>query len=212
MGVPRVDAWRRTCCLGAYRRRDNGSVRDDIEAAYERFPVLGERRRQPAGLLSGGEQQMLAIAGALVARPRFLLLDEPSLGLAPNLSAEIFAAIRRLADEGIPILLVEQRAAQALAIADRAYVLSTGIRHRERAGVPAGRQFRGEGRLPGRVTERRGPDEEREVAGRRPAGPLTRPLKSPARQVDVVGTGASRSHHVALWERASCASRSPSAS
>ncbi|MCU0270430.1 MAG: ATP-binding cassette domain-containing protein [Acidimicrobiales bacterium] len=112
--------------LGAYRRRDSGGVRDDIEAAYERFPVLGERRRQPAGLLSGGEQQMLAIARALVGRPRFLLLDEPSLGLAPNLSAEIFAAIRRLADEGIPILLVEQRAAAALAIADRAYVLETG--------------------------------------------------------------------------------------
>jgi ABC-type branched-subunit amino acid transport system ATPase component/ABC-type branched-subunit amino acid transport system permease subunit len=111
--------------LGAYHCRD-GDRWTDIEAQYDRFPVLGERRRQPAGLLSGGEQQMLAIARALVGRPRFLLLDEPSLGLAPNLSAEIFAAIRHLADEGIPILLVEQRAAQALAIADRAYVLETG--------------------------------------------------------------------------------------
>jgi branched-chain amino acid transport system ATP-binding protein len=111
--------------LGAFQRHDP-SVRSDIEAAYDRFPVLGERRRQPAGLLSGGEQQMLAIARALVSQPRFLLLDEPSLGLAPMLADEVFAAIRRLADEGIPILVVDQRAAQALAIADRAYVLATG--------------------------------------------------------------------------------------
>ncbi len=111
--------------LGAYRHRD-AQVRDDIEAVYERFPALAGRRHQPAGLLSGGEQQMLAIGRALVSRPRFLLLDEPSLGLAPNLADEVFAAIRGLADEGIPILLVEQRAAQALAMSDRAYVLATG--------------------------------------------------------------------------------------
>ena len=99
----------------------------DIEAeTYERFPRLAERRTQIAGTLSGGEQQMLALARGLMARPRVLLLDEPSLGLAPLLVREIFAALARLRTEGLTILLVEQMAAQALALADRAYVLASG--------------------------------------------------------------------------------------
>jgi ABC-type branched-subunit amino acid transport system ATPase component/ABC-type branched-subunit amino acid transport system permease subunit len=111
--------------LGAYRRRDHEIMRD-VEAVYDRFPILGERRRQPAGLLSGGEQQMLAIGRALTSRPRFLLLDEPSLGLAPIIVDEVFAVIEMLAGEGVTILLVEQLAARALEIADRAYVIETG--------------------------------------------------------------------------------------
>jgi branched-chain amino acid transport system ATP-binding protein len=113
--------------LGGYcRRKDRRAFAADLDAIYERFPVLGERRTQPSGLLSGGEQQMLAIGRALMARPQFLLLDEPSLGLAPLLVTEVFRIIRELAAEGTTILLVEQMANQALAIADRAYVLETG--------------------------------------------------------------------------------------
>jgi ABC-type branched-subunit amino acid transport system ATPase component/ABC-type branched-subunit amino acid transport system permease subunit len=111
--------------LGAYRRRDTG-VRADIDAIYDRFPRLAGRRDQPAGLLSGGEQQMLAIGRALVARPRFLLLDEPSLGLAPMIVDEVFDIVRGLADENVTILIVEQMATRALALADRAYILETG--------------------------------------------------------------------------------------
>jgi ABC-type branched-subunit amino acid transport system ATPase component len=113
--------------LGGYRRRkDRSTFATDIAAIYERFPVLGQRRNQPAGLLSGGEQQMLAIGRGLMSQPRFLLLDEPSLGLAPLLVAEVFRIIKQLADEGTTILLVEQMAMQALDVADRAYVLETG--------------------------------------------------------------------------------------
>jgi ABC-type branched-subunit amino acid transport system ATPase component/ABC-type branched-subunit amino acid transport system permease subunit len=116
--------------LGAYSRRDQG-VAADIEGVYDRFPILGSRRTQPAGLLSGGEQQMLAIGRALVSRPRFLLLDEPSLGLSPMLVDEVFDVLRALAEERVTILLVEQLATRALDLADRVYILETGtiVRH-----------------------------------------------------------------------------------
>ncbi len=97
-----------------------------LESAFELFPLLRERRRQPAGTLSGGEQQMLVMARALVARPRLLLLDEPSLGLAPMLTREIFRVIRRINERGVSVLLVEQNARRALGIAGRGYVLETG--------------------------------------------------------------------------------------
>jgi branched-chain amino acid transport system ATP-binding protein len=106
-------------------RRDRG-VTADIDAMFARFPILGTRRDLPAGSLSGGEQQMLAIARALVSRPRALLLDEPSMGLAPKLVAEIFSIVREERERGASILLVEQNARAALALADRAYVLERG--------------------------------------------------------------------------------------
>jgi branched-chain amino acid transport system ATP-binding protein len=113
--------------LGGYVRRDRAGVAADIEQMYRRFPRLQERKRQPAGLLSGGEQQMLAISRALMLRPRLLLLDEPSFGLAPMVVAEIFRILRSLnEDEGVSILLVEQNARLALDLADRAYLLETG--------------------------------------------------------------------------------------
>ena len=101
-------------------------VGERLEAAFQLFPLLRERRRQAAGTLSGGEQQMLAIGRALMTRPRLLLLDEPSLGLAPMLSREIFRVIRRINDGGVAVLLVEQNARRALALATRGYVLETG--------------------------------------------------------------------------------------
>ena len=104
----------------------HAAVAEATERAFALFPILAERARQPAGTLSGGEQQMLAIARALMIRPRLLLLDEPSLGLAPILTREIFGVIARINAEGVTVLLVEQNAHRALALASRAYVLETG--------------------------------------------------------------------------------------
>ena len=112
--------------LGAWLRRDQAGIRADLEHCYGLFPRLAERRSQLAGSLSGGEQQMLAIARALMGRPSLLMLDEPSLGLAPKLVAEVMDALRGLHREGQTMLLVEQNANAALAIADRAYVLVSG--------------------------------------------------------------------------------------
>ncbi|KGE01382.1 ABC transporter ATP-binding protein [Achromobacter sp. RTa] len=113
--------------LGAYlRRRDPPAVAEGVERGYRLFPRLRERRDQLAGTLSGGEQQMLAMARALMSEPRLLCLDEPSLGLAPLIVQDIFTAIRKLRDDGLTIVLVEQMANQALGVADRAYVLETG--------------------------------------------------------------------------------------
>ena len=112
--------------LGAYLRKDKSKVAEDMEEVYQLFPRLKERRKQLAGTLSGGEQQMLAMGRALMAKPSILLLDEPSMGLSPLLVSEIFHIIREINDKGTTILLVEQNAKRALAIADRAYVLETG--------------------------------------------------------------------------------------
>jgi branched-chain amino acid transport system ATP-binding protein len=112
--------------LGAYSRRNRQEAAKDLESVMDRFPILRERKDLPAGNLSGGEQQMLAIARALMGRPRLLLLDEPSMGLAPLIVQEIFAILREINKTGTTILLVEQNARQALKVADRGYVLETG--------------------------------------------------------------------------------------
>jgi branched-chain amino acid transport system ATP-binding protein len=118
---------RENLILGGYARRDHAAIAADIGRILDRFPILRSRIGQRAGTLSGGEQQMLVIARALISRPRLLMLDEPSLGLAPLVTAEIFQIIRELnAEEGMTILLVEQNANQALRLADRGYVLEMG--------------------------------------------------------------------------------------
>lgn len=112
--------------LGAYLRRDRAGIREDRARIFRLFPRLEERKHQASGTLSGGEQQMLAIGRALMARPSLLLLDEPSLGLAPILVREIFTVVREIRERGTTIVLVEQNARQALAVADVGYVLETG--------------------------------------------------------------------------------------
>jgi branched-chain amino acid transport system ATP-binding protein len=114
--------------LGSYSRfrADRSRLEDDLDAIYQRFPVLKDRRKRPAGFLSGGEQQMLAIGRGLMSRPHLLLLDEPSLGLAPLMIQQVFEIVKELSAAGTTILLVEQMAIQALGVADRGYVLETG--------------------------------------------------------------------------------------
>jgi branched-chain amino acid transport system ATP-binding protein len=120
--------------LGATARPDH-AVGTDIEKVFANFPILGERRDQPAGLLSGGEQQMLAISRAMLSRPRLLMLDEPSLGLAPAIIDRVYDLLRSIRSEGVALLVVEQNAARAFALADRAFVMSRGLF--SLAGAPA---------------------------------------------------------------------------
>ncbi|MEY4592553.1 MAG: hypothetical protein RIR18_1448 [Pseudomonadota bacterium] len=112
--------------MGAFLRNDKAAIAEDLEQAYQRFPRLAERRNQLAGTLSGGEQQMLAIERALMGRPRLLLLDEPSMGLAPLMVAKIFEVVTSVAQAGMSVLLVEQNAKLALKVSQRAYVLESG--------------------------------------------------------------------------------------
>ncbi|TML15652.1 MAG: ABC transporter ATP-binding protein [Actinobacteria bacterium] len=112
--------------MGAFQRTDRGGMKEDMDRVFTLFPRLAERKSQKAGTLSGGEQQMCAIGRALMARPKLLLLDEPSMGLSPILVEKIFAIVKEINEQGTPILLVEQNALMALDIADRGYVLETG--------------------------------------------------------------------------------------
>ncbi len=112
--------------MGAFHRNDRAGIKEDIQKSYEMFPRLGERKTQLAGTMSGGEQQMLAVTRALMSKPKLLLMDEPSMGLAPVLVDAIFEAIERINQEGMTILLVEQNAHMALQVANRGYVLQTG--------------------------------------------------------------------------------------
>jgi branched-chain amino acid transport system ATP-binding protein len=120
--------------MGAYTRRDRANIDRDMKHVFELFPRVEERRTQIAGTLSGGEQQMLAMGRALMARPKVVMLDEPSLGLAPILVDTIFAVIKEINSEGTPVLLVEQNASKALGAAHRAYVLETGVVAKEGTG------------------------------------------------------------------------------
>ena len=135
MGITQVPECRRifsglsvyeNLLMGAFLRKDKEGIRQDLQNVYERFPILGKRSAQDASTLSGGEQQMLAMGRALMARPKILLLDEPSMGLAPILVKEIFRIIQEINKQGTTILLVEQNARMALAVCDRAYVMETG--------------------------------------------------------------------------------------
>ena len=112
--------------MGCYLRSDRGGIEADLERLYERFPILAERRAQAAGTLSGGEQQMLAISRALMSRPKLVLFDEPSLGLAPNIVERTFDIITAIRAEGVTVMMVEQNALAALELSDRAYVLEQG--------------------------------------------------------------------------------------
>lgn len=117
---------RENLAMGAFLRSDSAAVRSDIDAMYARFPILLSRRKQAAGSLSGGEQQILAFARGLMARPRLLLVDEPTVGLSPLMVKELSAALRAIHADGVAILLVEQNAAMALRLASRGYLLETG--------------------------------------------------------------------------------------
>jgi branched-chain amino acid transport system ATP-binding protein len=112
--------------LGAFARKDAGGIRKDLQAAYDLFPILGERRKQPSGTFSGGEQQMLAMGRAMMSRPRLMMLDEPSMGLSPIMMQRIMSTVRELKRQGTTILLVEQNAQAALKLADHGYVLEVG--------------------------------------------------------------------------------------
>ena len=112
--------------MGCYLRKEPGGIAQDLERLFERFPVLAERRRQMAGTLSGGEQQMLAISRALMSRPKLILFDEPSLGLAPNLIETIFEIVSEIRAQGVTVLMVEQNAYAALELCDRCYLLESG--------------------------------------------------------------------------------------
>lgn len=122
---PEMSVWE-NLMMGAYLRKDKSEIIKDMDKVFQRFPRLEERKKQLAGTLSGGEQQMLAMGRALMAKPKLLLLDEPSMGLSPLLVKEIFAIIQEINEQGTTVLLVEQNAKMALGIAHRAYVLETG--------------------------------------------------------------------------------------
>jgi branched-chain amino acid transport system ATP-binding protein len=130
--------------MGAYLRRDAGAVERDLASMFARFPRLEERLAQPAGTLSGGEQQMLAIARALMSRPRLILFDEPSLGLAPNLVARVFEIVEEIRREGTTVLMVEQNALAALEMCDRSYLIETGrvVQHGPAAALLADEHVR----------------------------------------------------------------------